>query len=187
MRTFIAIPLPTECIILLEQIQQDLRRHNAEVRWVAIPSIHLTLKFLGEVPAERMPRLAEALASGAIFTAPFELSLERLGCFPNVKNPRIVWCGVDGETDELARLQKQVDADCEGMGFPPENRQFKPHLTLGRVNGRWNLQPLLNHIKMGTDLRCVFRVDHFNVYRSVLKPQGAEYTVLHTIALNEQD
>ena len=84
-----------------------------------------------------------------------------------------------------AALQKEVEAVCETSGFPPENRAFQPHLTLGRVKGKRNLQPLVDCIKLGSALERSFKADHFNIYRSILKPQGAVYTVLQTIALRE--
>jgi 2'-5' RNA ligase len=184
MRTFIAIPLPAEGRTMLDKMQQSLRVHRADVRWGAIPSIHLTLKFLGEVDPEIIPRLSESIAGISRSERPFELRLQGLGCFPNLRMPRIIWCGLGGETESLSRLQQKVESVCGEFGFTPEDRAFHPHLTLGRVNGKRNLQPLLDCIKIGSDLECSFQADHFNIYRSVLKPQGAEYTVLKTITLS---
>jgi 2'-5' RNA ligase len=185
MRTFIAIPLTTECQAMLDQMQQSLRVYRAEVRWVSVPSIHLTLKFLGEVDPGIIPRLAESIAAASKSERRFDLRLQGFGCFPNLRMPRVIWCGVSGDTDALVHLQRKVETACSEFGFAPENRSFHPHLTLGRVNGKRNLQPLLGCIKIGSALECGFQADHFNIYRSVLKPQGVEYTVLNTIALNE--
>jgi RNA 2',3'-cyclic 3'-phosphodiesterase len=184
MRTFIAIPLPNECQVLLDQMQQGLRASKAEVRWVAIPSIHLTLKFLGEVDPDVIPKLNALLNEDAKSERRFKLRLHGLGCFPNAGNPRVIWCGIDGETDNLLRVQHIVESSCAKLGFAPENRPFRPHLTLGRVQGRRNLQPLIEQIKVGTDLACGFQADHFHIYESSLRPQGAVYTVLKTIVLN---
>jgi len=186
MRTFIAIPLPAECRAMLEQMQQSLRPYKADVRWVAITSIHLTLKFLGEVDPQIVPRMAGALAEAFKSEHGFGIRLHGLGCFPNIRMPRVVWCGIEGEMEGLIRLHRKVEAVCSEFGFAPENRPFHPHLTLGRVNGNRNLQPLLDCIKMGSDLECSFRADHFNIYKSDLKPQGAVYTVLETITLSKE-
>jgi 2'-5' RNA ligase len=183
MRTFVAIPLPEECQTTLGRLQQSLRSCGAEVRWVAISSIHLTLKFLGEVDPDIVARLAESFKSAARSQHGFDLRLHGLGCFPNQRNPRVIWCGIDGETESLSRLQQHVETSCALFGFTPENRVFHPHLTLGRVNGKRNLRPLLECIKIGSDLECKFRTDHFNIYKSTLRPQGAVYTVLESIAL----
>jgi RNA 2',3'-cyclic 3'-phosphodiesterase len=185
MRTFIAIPLPVDCRLLLDQMQQSLRGYGAEVGWVAIPSIHLTLKFLGEVNPELIPGMAAALQAASKPISSFELHLRGLGCFPNQKNPRVIWCGIEGDTDALAQLQQSIEAVCEPFGFPPEERAFKPHLTLGRVKGKRNLQPLLDCIKIGSGLERSFRADRFNIYRSTLKPRGAVYDVLEQIVLRE--
>jgi len=169
---------------MLEQLQKKLRSHDADVRWVAIPSIHLTLKFLGEVDPAIIPKLAESLKNATQAQPGFALRLYGLGCFPNLQNPRVIWCGIDGETDALSRLHQSVEAACVSIGFAREDRAFHPHLTLGRINGKRNLLPLLDCIKMGSDLESGFISDHFNIYRSVLKPQGAVYTVLDTIELS---
>jgi len=185
MRTFIAIPLPKECRMMLDQLQQSLRAYKAEVRWSAIPSIHLTLKFLGEVGPDIIPKLSELLEGASKAERRFELRLHGLGCFPNLRNPRVIWCGIIGETENLLRLQQKVENACAELGFAPEDRAFRPHLTLGRVNGKRNLQPLLDYIKIGSDLECSFQTNQFSIYRSILRPQGAEYAVLKSIVLNE--
>ncbi len=185
MRTFIAIPLPNECLTLLASMQQSLRSCRADVRWAAIASIHLTLKFLGEVDPSIITQLGESIENRTRSEQPIKLRLRDLGCFPNAKNPRVIWCGVSGETDSLLRLQQSVEGACSGLGFAPEDRPFHPHLTLGRVNGKRNLQALMDYIKIGSDLECSFQARHFNIYKSVLKPQGAEYSVLKSIALTE--
>jgi 2'-5' RNA ligase len=185
MRTFIAVPITDECRKMLDHLQRRLRSCEADVRWVAIPSIHLTLKFLGEVKLEIIPNLAASLESAAQTHQSFELRLHGLGCFPNSKNPRVTWCGIEGETERLAHLHQLVEGACVALGFAPETRTYHPHLTLGRVNGKRNLQPLLDCIKMGSDLECSFKVDHFDIYKSTLKPQGAVYAVLKTIRLSD--
>lgn len=185
MRTFVAIPLPAECQSMLDHMQQELRCYDAEVGWVAIPSIHLTLKFLGDVNPDLVPGLAASLKSASEPESGFELRLHGLGCFPNPRNPRVIWCGIDGDTDALQRLQKKVEAVCDKFSFPPEARAFKPHLTLGRVKGKRNLQPLVDCIKIGSALERRFKVDHFNLYKSTLRPTGAVYAVLDTIRLHE--
>jgi 2'-5' RNA ligase len=184
MRTFIAIPLPDECRNLLDRMQQALRSYDADVRWVSVPSIHLTLKFLGEVDPDRIPNLSESLERDTRSQHSFSLRLHGLGCFPNQKNPRVIWCGIDGDTGHLSELQQQVESTCTRFGFAPENRDFLPHLTLGRVKGKRNLQPLIECIKMGTDLESSFTAGHFHIYQSTLKPRGAVYSILKAITLN---
>lgn len=170
---------------MLDELQQSLKRCRADVRWVAISSIHLTLKFLGEVDPEIIPNLADSLEKTVKTQRSFGLRLHGLGCFPNLRNLRVIWCGIDGETEGLLQLQRLVEAACGTFGFEPETRVFQPHLTLGRVNGKSNLQPLVECIKIGSALEQSFTADCLNIYKSTLKPQGAEYTVLKTIKLEE--
>lgn len=172
---------------MLDQLQQKLRSFQADVGWVAIHSIHLTLKFLGEADPSILPQLTDALATAVHSRQAVALRLRGLGFFPNAKNPRVVWCGMEGDLEPLALLQQQVEQVCTAAGFAPENRTFTPHLTLGRIRSKRNLQPLLDYIKMGTDLTAEFRADHMHMYQSVLKPQGAVYTVLKTVAFGSPE
>ena len=181
MRTFIAIPLPEACREILEKMQRPMRSLGADVRWTSIASIHLTLKFLGEVDPPVVPELASALRS--IPAAPLGLSVRGLGAFPDLRNPRVVWCGVQGDIQRLGSLQSELEFACEKLGFEREKRAFYPHLTLGRVNGKRNLQPLLDYIRIGTELESSFVAECVNVYKSVLMPRGAVYTILESIAL----
>ena len=178
-----AIPLPDECLEMLRRLQQRLRATEADVRWVAISSIHLTLKFLGEIDPAVVPNMAQAFNEITKSGYELRLRIHGLGSFPNQKVPRVVWCAVSGDTDGLSKLQKEAENVCAGFGFPVEQRAFSPHLTLGRVQSKRNLQPLLDCIKIGSDLECEFVADHFNIYKSTLKPQGAVYTILETIAM----
>jgi RNA 2',3'-cyclic 3'-phosphodiesterase len=182
MRTFIAIPLPPECHALLEELQTGMRQTGADVRWTAIRSIHLTLKFLGEIDAELVPELGAKLRAD-LPAQPFPLRVGGVGGFPNLRSPRVIWCGIQGDLDALGRLQARVEETCAVLGFAPEDRAFQPHLTLGRVQGKRNLQSLLDYIKIGSVLEHGFTVDRFNVYKSVLTPKGPLYTVLDTVEL----
>jgi len=183
MRTFIAIPLPEAARSTLSQMRHTLEATGADVRWTAVPSIHLTLKFLGEVEPALIPRLSEVLKAATAGESPFSLALGGLGAFPNLRNPRVIWCGVEGETERLRSLQNKVEGACSGMGFPGEDRGFSPHLTLGRVRGSRKLPRLIDCIRIGSPLRAGLRVEQFHVYQSTLTPAGAIYNVLERIDL----
>jgi 2'-5' RNA ligase len=185
MRTFIAVPLPEEVHALLSRLQQEMRSFRANVRWTATASIHLTLKFLGEIEPSLAPKLADALRAESCGQPGFQLSLHGLGGFPNLRSPRVLWCGLYGDQDYLGALQAQVEKACDKFGFQPEERGFHPHLTLGRVQGKTNLQRLLDYIKIAPEFEQTFRVDRYHVYKSVLMPKGANYTILETIELSK--
>jgi 2'-5' RNA ligase len=183
MRTFIAIPLSSEARALLGELQTKLRSFGADVKWTAVPSIHLTLKFLGEIEPADLPRLVTLVREATILERPFALRMHGLGGFPNLRSPRVIWCGLEGDLPMLESLQKKVESACVHAGFPSEERPFQPHLTLGRVRGRTNLQPLVDYIKIGSGMEHAFVAREFSVYQSTLRPQGPLYTVLEKIEL----
>jgi 2'-5' RNA ligase len=183
MRTFVAVALSPDCRKMLDEIEGKLRVTAADVRWVAVSSIHLTLKFLGEIDPAILPQLTDSLHAACTSEPAFSLCVRGLGAFPNLHNPRVIWCGVEGEVPRLLQLQLKVEQACSQLGFAPEERSFHPHLTLGRVQGKRNLQRLLDCIKIGSELECTIKADHFNVYKSTLTPRGAIYDILDTIPL----
>ena len=135
LRTFIAIELDSALKAALRNAQEGLsgRVVARTVRWVHVEGIHLTLKFLGDTPVENVEGVKAALAQVAEEVGPFRLAAKGLGCFPNVRQPRVVWVGVEEPLGALSRLQKAVEAHVSPLGFPAEHRAFSPHLTLGRV------------------------------------------------------
>jgi 2'-5' RNA ligase len=182
-RTFVALPIPRESRKALDEAQGPLRATKADVRWISAASIHLTLKFLGEIDPETLPGLTRALRESIQAHRPFTLCLRGLGAFPGLAAPRIVWCGIEGETDMLETLQKDVESVCARLGFPPEERVFRPHLTLGRVRGKRNLHRLVECIKITSVCENSFEVNGINLYKSTLTPGGAMYDVLERLPL----
>jgi len=182
-RTFVALPIPQESQKALDEAQEPLRATGADVRWTCAASIHLTLKFLGEIDPEMLPGITGALRESVQAHRPFTLCLRGLGAFPDLRSPRIVWCGIEGETHKLETLQKDVENVCGRFGFPPEERAFHPHLTLGRVRGKRNLHRLVECIKITSVRETSFEVNGINVYKSTLKPDGAVYDVLERLPL----
>jgi len=135
LRTFVAIELDSALKAALRHAQEGLSGQIAarSVRWVHVEGIHLTLKFLGDTPVEKVERVKAALVQAAEEVGPFRLAAKGLGCFPNMRQPRVVWVGVEEPLGALSRLQKAVEAHVGPLGFPAEQRAFSPHLTLGRV------------------------------------------------------
>ncbi len=183
-RTFIAIVLPEPLIRQLAQVQRQLERNAPpeSVRWVNPEGIHLTLKFLGDTPVAKLEAIRAALMEAASRAAPCTFFVGGLGCFPNARRPRVIWVGVQPAGGELAALQRAVEVAMQPLGFPPEGREFTPHLTLGRVRDRVSptdlsrLGALISSTEVGTLGEVTAR--RFALIRSVLKPTGAEYTPL---------
>lgn len=178
-RTFIALDLPQAVQTGLEALSKEFRRTGAAVSWSRIESIHLTLKFLGNIPEEQVPRIGEALERIAGDTAPFRLEPCGCGAFPTIQRMRVVWVGVGGEREPLRSLAGRVEAAMAELGHKPEDRPFQAHLTVGRVKGRERLKPLQDLLVA----RSAFRAEAFDVtelvlYKSDLRPEGALYTPL---------
>ncbi len=191
-RAFIAIELPNSVKSALSQLLDNLRQSNhAPVKWVNPDSIHLTLKFLGNIAAGTVPELTKAISEAARGIAPLRLELGELGVFPNLRAPRVVWVGLGGEIATLSVIQEKIESALIPLGFPPERRAFSPHLTLGRVRERASpearrcLGEAVASLKMGTkmDTKLSFTVDSLSLMRSRLTREGAFYSRLSSVAL----
>ena len=184
MRTFIAIEIPAEIITEMAKVQDELKRSGADAGWTRPEGIHLTLKFLGEVPEARSEEIKNALVQAAGATSRFRLKIAGAGAFPNPKNPRVVWLGVSGDIDRLSALQGSVEKSMTAIGFDREERAFSPHLTLARIKylrPRYSWQNAIDSIK---DIRLAeFDVDHVSLMKSDIKPSGAVYTELSRVSL----
>ena len=191
-RSFVAIELEEELREELAQIQESLRRRGIaeQVRWVKPQGIHLTLKFLGDVPANRIEEIGLAVTRGSEGVEPFTISLDGLGCFPTASRPNVVWVGVREGTGTLARLQTAIEDRLSVLGYAPERRKFAPHLTLGRVSrhagasDRGRLGDVVQTHDAGT--LGGMQVREVSLMRSDLSPAGAKYTRLVAVQLQEQ-
>lgn len=189
-RSFIAIELPDELKAELSRLQVKLKSGNVGgVRWVDPRSIHLTLKFLGDVSIDKVNEIAEAMGIAAQGISPFNLVVNGLGAFPDLKRVQVIWVGVGGDLDKLAQLQQGIDSSLDLLGFSPEERLFTPHLTLARLRSgvmnseRQVLGELIAKTKFQSD--CAIEVDHINLMKSELTREGAIYSRVISIKLEE--
>ncbi|HEX7588958.1 MAG TPA: RNA 2',3'-cyclic phosphodiesterase [Anaerolineae bacterium] len=188
-RSFIAIELEEEHRRALSDLQARFQRDRAAsfVRWVAAESIHLTLKFLGDVDATAMPALQRTVADACAGIAPFTLSLNGAGAFPNTRRPNVIWVGMGGQVECTALLAQRLDDACAAMGMARDDRPFSPHLTLGRVKREAKLEErqLVGRL---IDLAAVGELGWLNVSRvsmmkSELRRSGSIYTRLAAVEL----
>jgi len=188
-RTFIAIELNESIKAALTDLQEQLKAEapKGSVRWVGPEGIHLTLKFLGDVPADRIEEIERALARACARFPAFSFSIGGLGCFPDSRRPRVIWVGVQEESGTLTRLQKAIEDGMEKLGFPPEGREFQAHLTLGRTQQRASSGDVrrLGQIVEETDIGELGRMEAraVSLIRSDLRPTGAVYTRLAEVRL----
>jgi RNA 2',3'-cyclic 3'-phosphodiesterase len=197
MRTFVAVELEGhlhQAISRLQdqmkdQLQRELKSLPPDVRlqWVRPGSLHLTLKFLGDVEESRVQEICDALTNVAGISSPFALDVKGLGVFPDIRAPRVLWVGIadrhgcHGQLEQLMRLVGTLDEVLGTLGFPRETKPFQPHLTLARIKERpREIGKLFVHngllqrpVSLGT-----LEVKGFSLMKSVLKPSGSIYTRL---------
>ncbi len=184
MRAFIAIAVPESVLQCCEEIMVQLKGLNLHGRFARRQAIHLTLQFLGNIEEEQTQGIAKILEQAGTGVVPFDLEVGRLGVFPHLTNPRVVWIGAE-PVDALMKLQSKIQQGLEPLGFPQENRDFHPHLTLLRLKSRRNLGPLTEYLQAeGPHQQAgVIQAEQIHLYQSILKPQGAEYRKLLTFPL----
>jgi 2'-5' RNA ligase len=187
-RTFIAIELTAPILASLGDLQSRMQRDLPPklLRWVRPEGIHLTLVFLGDIPVEQVDPIAEALTEACAGHSPFTVSVAGMGCFPNVRRPRVAWVGVEEPSGALARLQHDIEQALVPLGFRPEARAFSPHLTLGRVKGggRQALEALGAYVERAKVHVGAMKVQAVHLIRSDLRPSGAVYTELTVVPLD---
>ena len=190
-RAFIAIPLPAPLLEKISAVQRQLEKRVSphSVRWVHVEGIHLTLKFLGDTPTDKLPAIRQALAAVARLAPACTFAVGGLGCFPNPRRPHVVWVGVHEPSGRLVALQDSIEEVMAPLGYAPEERGFTPHLTLGRVQQRASSGDAarIGEVVASTQVERLAEVsaDHFALIRSVLKPTGAEYIVLEEFLLGK--
>jgi len=187
-RSFIAIELPDELKAKLGQLEAQLKSgQQLRVKWVDPSSIHLTLKFLGNISVSRVGEIAKAMEVAAQGVPPFELEVKGLGAFPNLKRIQVFWIGVGGEADKLGQLQQRIESNLARLGFTPESRPFTGHITLARMRDqassdeRQRFGQLITQTRF--DIDYVFPVEAVSLMRSQLTREGAIYSRLSQVRL----
>ena len=133
---FIAVPLPAEPRERIAELVASLPVPNGRpVRWVRFDGMHLTIRFLGPTPSDRLDAVAAAVAAVATGEEPFSVSIRGAGAFPNLRRPRALWLGVDEGSAELSRLSRETNAALAAAGWRSDDRPYRPHLTLARSDG----------------------------------------------------
>ena len=184
MRLFVAVNFPADVRQALWQSAEPLRRRDFPVKWVGADQVHVTLKFLGEVPEERLGELSEGLSGAARAARPFVLPLGGFGAFPSAERARVVWCGC-GAVPPLELLHHDVEQATAALGFPVEGRPFRPHVTLGRVRDdarRKDLAGMANVLD-ALSFTSEVTVQTVDLMQSTLGRNGATYTARHSAPL----
>jgi 2'-5' RNA ligase len=189
-RAFIAIDLSHDIQLRLNDVLEDYKSQlvNVPVRWVPVTNIHLTLKFLGDVSLSNLPLLTNLMQAEVSNHQQFEISVGRSGAFPNNRQPRVIWIGVEAP-QELIAIQNGIEISTARLGYAREERAFSPHLTLGRISRSATSQDVkiisqsLEKTRVGfLGATCVEKI---HLYRSDLQPTGALYSRIFSASLLE--
>lgn len=183
-RTFVAVLIDEHLKKSICGVQREIRQLAPDVKWVAPENLHVTLKFLGDVTEDVLPDVFAAVERAAASTAAFELSVSGLGAFPNPRNARVVWVGIEKGRDELVGLASSVESELVATGFAQEEKPFKAHITIGRTRpgrGPGRLADGIARIDAGS--LGSQQISSVSVMRSDLQPGGPVYTVVKTVQL----
>ncbi|MCK4801402.1 MAG: RNA 2',3'-cyclic phosphodiesterase [Anaerolineales bacterium] len=191
-RTFIAVDLPPGVLEALGQVTAQLQEKlpDTPVRWVNHQKMHLTLKFLGDISNENISMVEKILYSEAAKRQAMEIGIGGIGAFPKMRHPRVIWIGVEAPT-ELFDLRRGIEDGVARLGYNYDKYDFTPHLTLGRISRKASARDVrkvgnvLHEFQVG--FIGVARIEAVHLYRSDLRPEGAQYTCLYSAPLVDQD
>ncbi|MGA7843312.1 MAG: RNA 2',3'-cyclic phosphodiesterase [Dehalococcoidales bacterium] len=187
-RAFIAVELPGELKQELAALETQLKKNSPPVvKWVDPESIHITLKFLGETSDAVIDELLLAMEESVAGVSPFKLEVGKLGAFPAVARPQVIWVGVSGDMEKLAQLQKNLEQNTEQLRFKRESRPFSPHLTLGRVREGARVKEIqrIGKLLNETPFTAKHNIEahEINLLKSQLTQAGAIHTIIGMVKL----
>lgn len=181
-RSFLAFELPLEIKNVVVRVSEELRQSTLNARWVKVDNIHLTVVFMGNIKTEDIPAIARGVKEVCQAFGPFDLSLKGIGCFPNRRNPRVIWLGLDGDLEPMSEFRDALQGHLTDFGIKEEKRKFKPHLTLGRFRRPKKMDSKEDQLlsKYEDISSSVCSLKELILFKSDLKPTGAVYTKVET-------
>ena len=184
-RSFLAFELPPDIKRMIKDISEDVRRSGLDLKLVKVDNIHLTVVFMGNIRSEDVQAIGEEAEDVCSGFEPFEITLKGLGVFPNTRRPRVLWLGLEMETERISAFRDSLQERLLDFGVKEEKRAFTPHLTLGRFRKPERNDPLLGDIiSRYADIKGpVGRLEELVMFKSELRSGGAEYTKLNSFPL----
>ena len=190
-RTFVAIELLADIQKVLGEVEEKLKNSQDKISWVKPHNIHITLKFLGNVPKDDISSIEKAISETARGCHPFDIIIKGTGVFPQVqlfheragreRSPRVVWVGIIDGQDGLRKLYMDLETRLSLIGYPKEERSFTPHLTLGRVKYIKDIDRFIQSLhKYGENILGKMVVGSISLIKSTLTPKGSIYESLYT-------
>jgi 2'-5' RNA ligase len=179
-RTFIAIPVPESVFVLQGNLKNTIAKKTGKVRWVKRDQLHLTLKFVGDTPEESIDDVRGVMQKVSNQMTPFKIFIKRVGSFPKIERPRHMWVGLDGAIDKLNQLVTAVHDGLDPLGFPRDEKEFHPHITMARAKYPQKKTPDISSFLNTTYDPIPFRIEKIQFISSELFPNGPVYTILGT-------
>lgn len=179
LRTFIAIELPSEIQKKVGEFANSLKNPQDKITWVSTKNVHITLKFLGNIPANDIASIQNIISEVAKLYPPFETSIKGTGTFPSERSPRVIWIGTDKGKETIKNIYTELENRLASIGIPKEERGFTAHLTIGRIKYIKDINEFAQNIsKHKEDLFGNFLVDGISLVKSALTPKGSVYETL---------
>ncbi len=184
-RTFVAVDVSAAIQAAAVKMIARLNAETADYVWVERDHLHITMNFLGDVSETEIPTVCRVITSAVLEFGSFELSVHGLGCFPNSAKPRVIWLGVDRGTSELLALHERIAVGLESLRFPREPKDYRPHLTLGRLKrgGQMRASISLAIAKHASIEAGRMPVKEIVIYSSFIDRIGPTYTAMSRIGL----
>lgn len=178
-RSFIAIPISSDVCNIIANVQSKLKAQwPQEVKWVETKNIHITIEFLGDMPSDQIPHIANTMTTVLQNTPQFEISLQGIGAFPHTQSPRVIWIGIADVQNYLTKTNQLISSAMRQFGVEPEEH-YSPHITLGRVRQHTHLlnaQSFLEQMPQNT--LAQIHVQRVVLFKSTLRQDGPSYEVL---------
>jgi 2'-5' RNA ligase len=185
MRAFLGVDLPEAVRERIAALQRELATSAADVKWVAPARLHVTLKFLDEISDAQRQAIEERVGPLAGREEAFRLGLERIGAFPSLNAPRVIWIGLAEGTERVAHLAQWIEQEVAALQVRKDERPFAAHLTIGRVRSARHRAALVQRLREASwQPPAAWPVTSLTLYHSVLSSSGPRYTVLSTFPLH---
>lgn len=185
LRTFISVTLPKEIVSLSNMLKTTVKSKKDNVKWVYPGNIHLTLKFLGHTPPNATDEIKNILEQTVEKYSNIDLEINGTGCFPSSERPRVLWLGVDGQVKQLQKLVSDINQNLEKIGFPIEEKEYIPHITLARIKYPPKETPDVTDYLNTSYKPIKFNISRLRFMSSELFPNGPIYSILGTYFLGK--
>jgi RNA 2',3'-cyclic 3'-phosphodiesterase len=166
-------------------IQKILKEPESEIKWENKEKLHVTMKFLGDIDEYALKEMIQDIRNEVKIFEKFEMQFDVLGCFPNIKFPRVIWIGCKNQNDKLNQINEIIENVAVNFDFPKEKGKFHPHITLGRVKGNRGLDQIAELIKHLSFEKIVGTANEITVFKSTLQKSGSIYTIVDKISFTK--